>query len=159
MASVSSDVSVFDERAPSISGLRRSLRDRLGVTIQANLLRSPSDATAMAAPGVHIRLVKGAYVEPADAYPYGEATDVAFLRLGFQLAEQGAAWAMATHDARLREALLLAHGPLPVEQLLGVRADTLADLRSRGIPTRVYVPYGTNWFRYWMRRLAESRAA
>jgi proline dehydrogenase len=135
------------------------LAHRLGASIQANLLRSPSDVTALTAAGVYIRLVKGAYVEPAGAYPYGEATDVAFLRLGFRLAEQKVAWAMATHDARLREALLLAHGPLPVEQLLGVRPDTLVDLHKRGIPTRLYVPYGTDWFRYWMRRLAESRGA
>lgn len=135
------------------------LADRLGATVQANLLRSAGDAAALAAAGVHIRLVKGAYVEGSGVHPYGEATDVAFLRLAFQLVEQGAAWSMATHDARLREALLLAHGPLPVEQLLGVRPDTLPGLRDRSIPTRVYVPYGADWFRYWMRRLAESRGA
>lgn len=135
------------------------LADRLGATVQANLLRSPSDAAALGAAGVHVRLVKGAYLETAGAHPYGEATDVAFLRLGFQLADERVPWSMATHDARLREALLLAHGPLPVEQLLGVRGDTLVDLRRRGVPTRAYVPYGTDWFRYWMRRLAESRGA
>ena len=66
---------------------------------------------------------------------------------------------MATHDGRLREALLLAHGPVPVEQLLGVRPEALDELRDRGVPTRVYVPYGADCFRYWMRRLAESRGA
>jgi proline dehydrogenase len=109
--------------------------------------------------GVHVRLVKGAYVESSGAHGYGEATDVAFLRLGFRLAERGGPWSMSTHDARLREALLLAHGPAPVEQLLGVRAETLNELRARGIPTRVYVPYGADWFRFWLRRLAESRGA
>jgi proline dehydrogenase len=109
--------------------------------------------------GVHVRLVKGAYVEPAGAQPFGEPTDVAFLRLGFQLTKRGATWSMATHDGRLREALLLAHGPLPVEQLLGVRSEVLDELHARGIPTRVYVPYGPNWYRYGMRRVAESRGA
>ena len=137
----------------------RGLADRLGATVQANLLRSPADAEALAAAGVHVRLVKGAYVEPAGAHAYGEPTDVAFLRLGFRLAERGAAWSMATHDGRLREALLLAHGPVPVEQLLGVRPEALGELHARGVPTRVYVPYGPDWFRYWMRRLAESRGA
>ena len=66
---------------------------------------------------------------------------------------------MATHDGRLREALLLAHGPVPVEQLLGVRPKALDELHDRGVPTRAYVPYGADWFRYWMRRLAESRGA
>jgi proline dehydrogenase len=137
----------------------RGLADRLGATVQANLLRSPTDADALAQAGVHVRLVKGAYVEPTGAHPYGEATDVAFLRLGFRLAERGAAWSMATHDGRLREALLLAHGPLPVEQLLGVRPQTLDELPARAIPTRIYIPYGPEWFRYWLRRIAESRGA
>jgi proline dehydrogenase len=106
----------------------QGLADRLGATVQANLLRTPADADTLAGAGVHVRLVKGAYIEPAGAHPYGEATDVAFLQLGFRLAERGAPWAMATHDARLREALLLAHGPVPVEQLLGVRANILPEL-------------------------------
>ena len=137
----------------------RGLAPRLGATVQANLPRSPADAAALVAAGVHVRLVKGAYVENSGAHPYGEPTDVAYLRLGFSLAEQHAAWSMATHDGRLREALLLALGPVPVEQLLGVRPEVLDDLRRRGVATRVYVPYGANWFRYWMRRLAESRGA
>ena len=137
----------------------RGLADRLGATVQANLLRAPADADALAEAGVHIRLVKGAYVETTGAHPHGEATDVAFLRLGFRLAEHGATWSMATHDGRLREALLLAHGPLAVEQLFGVRPEILDALHTRGIPTRVYVPYGPDWYRYWLRRVAESRGA
>jgi proline dehydrogenase len=137
----------------------RGLADRLGATVQANLLRSPADAAVLVAAGVHVRLVKGAYVETSGAHPYGEATDVAYLRLGFALAEKQATWAMATHDGRLREALLLALGPVPVEHLHGVRPEVLDDLRRRGIATRVYVPYGADWFRYWMRRVAESRGA
>jgi proline dehydrogenase len=137
----------------------RGLADRLGATVQANLVRSPTDIDALADAGVHIRLVKGAYVEATGAHPYGEPTDVAFLRLGFRLAERGAAWSIASHDGRLREALLLAHGPVPVEQLLGVRPEALDELHDRGVPTRVYVPYGADWFRYWVRRLAESRGA
>jgi proline dehydrogenase len=137
----------------------RGLADRLGATVQANLMRSPADADALAGAGVHVRLVKGAYVESTGAHPHGEPTDVAFLRLGFRLAERGAAWSIATHDARLREALLLAHGTLTVEQLFGVRPEALRELNARGIPTRVYVPYGADWFRYWLRRVAESRGA
>jgi proline dehydrogenase len=137
----------------------RGLADRLGATVQANLLRSPADMDALVDAGVHVRLVKGAYLEATGAHPHGEATDVAFLRLGFRLAERGATWSMATHDGRLREALLLAHGPLPVEQLFGVRPDVLDELHTRGIPTRVYVPYGPDWYRYWLRRLAESRGS
>jgi proline dehydrogenase len=137
----------------------RGLADRVGATVQANLLRTPSDADALVRAGVHVRLVKGAYVEATGAHPYGEATDVAFLRLGFRLAERGANWSLATHDGRLREALLLAHGALGVEQLYGVRPGILVELHARGVPTRVYVPYGPDWYRYWMRRVAESRGA
>jgi proline dehydrogenase len=137
----------------------RGLADRLGATVQANLLRSPADADAVVRAGVHVRLVKGAYVEATGAHPFGEATDVAFLRLASRLVERGATWSMATHDGRLREGLLLAHGPLPVEHLFGVRPEVLDELRDRGIPTRAYVPYGPEWYRYWARRIAESRGA
>ncbi len=65
---------------------------------------------------------------------------------------------MATHDGRLREALLLALGPVPVEQLLGVRRETLHQLTALEVPTRVYVPYGPDWFRYWLRRVADPAA-
>jgi proline dehydrogenase len=107
---------------------------------------------------VPVRLVKGAYVESAGlAYPWGEATDVAFLRLAHQLREAGAAFSLATHDPVLREALLLAFGPSPVEMLLGVRREDAPDLVHRAIEVRCYVPYGPDWFRFWMRRLAESQ--
>ncbi|HEY2241776.1 MAG TPA: proline dehydrogenase family protein [Streptosporangiaceae bacterium] len=133
---------------------------RLGATVQANYHRTPSDLERLATAGVHVRLVKGAYVEPAEvALPYGEPTDLAFLRYGHWLAEHDVPFALATHDGVLREALLLALGPRPVEHLLGVRPDVLADLVSRGVPVRVYVPFGADWFRYWMRRVAESRGA
>ena len=135
----------------------RGLADRLGATVQANLLRGEADAQMLIDAGVHVRLVKGAYLEKTGARPLGEPTDIAFLQLGFRLAQRRASWSMATHDGRVREALLLAFGPIAVEQLLGVRPQTLDDLRGRAIPTRVYLPYGPDWFRYWMRRVAESR--
>ena len=99
----------------------RGLRDRLGATVQANLLRSPADARALVDAGVHVRLVKGAYVERTGAHPFGEPTDIAYLRLGAQLARDGANWSMATHDGRMREGLLLADPGVVVEQLFGVR--------------------------------------
>ena len=144
--------------------LRRSRRQPgawpLGATAEANFRRTPHDLERLIEAGVHIRLVKGAYVEPHDrALPYGEPTDVAYLRLAHRLAESGAQFALATHDGVLREALLAALGPRPVEQLLGVRPAILGDLVARRIPVRVYVPFGNDWFRYWMRRLAESRGA
>ena len=136
----------------------RGLASRLVATAQANFRRTPRDLERLVAAGVYIRLVKGAYLEADDrALPYGEPTDIAYLHLAHRLADIGAEFALATHDGVLREALLAALGPRPIEQLLGVRPAVLEDLIARGIPVRVYVPFGGNWFRYWMRRLAESR--
>ena len=86
---------------------------------------------------------------------------MAFLRLGLRLGERGAAWSAATHDGRLREALLLAHGRArPLEHLFGVRPEgASASCTPAACPTRVYVPCGPDWFRYWARRVAESRGA
>ena len=135
----------------------RGLAGRLGATAQANFWRTERDLERLVAAGVYVRLVKGAYVEPPDrALPYGEPTDIAYVRLAHRLADSGAQFALATHDGVLREALLAALGPRPVEQLLGVRPAILNDLVARGIPARVYIPFGSNWFRYWTRRVAES---
>jgi proline dehydrogenase len=132
----------------------------VGATIQANLRRSRTDALALVEARVPIRLVKGAYVEsPALAHAWGEATDLAFLELAHVLHRAGATFSLATHDPVLREALLPALPGVGVEMLLGVRPGDQASLVLRGIPLRLYVPFGGAWFRYAMRRWAESRGA
>jgi proline dehydrogenase len=132
----------------------------VSATIQANLKRSRSDAHALAEGGVPIRLVKGAYVEdPRVAQPWGEPTDLAYLELAHELHANGAQIALATHDPILREALLRALPDAGAEMLLGVRSADAIALASRGVPVRIYVPYGDDWFRYAMRRWAESVGA
>lgn len=132
----------------------------LMATLQANLRRSPADGDRLTKAGVPIRLVKGAYIEPPSvAHPWGEATDTAYVRLAHNLAGAKSELAIATHDRVIREALLLALPRLRVEMLLGVRPHDAEDLVQRGHHVRLYVPYGHDWFRYWMRRLAESRGA
>jgi proline dehydrogenase len=129
----------------------------VSATIQANLERSRADAQALAEGGVPMRLVKGAYVEdPRIARPWGEPTDLAFLELAHELHEDGAEISIATHDAILREALLRALPGVGVEMLLGVRSADARVLAGREVPVRIYVPYGDGWFRYAMRRWAES---
>jgi proline dehydrogenase len=129
----------------------------VSATVQANLERSRADAEALAEGGVPIRLVKGAYVEDRGvARPWGEPTDLAFLELAHELHANGAEVAIATHDALLREALLRALPGIGVEMLLGVRSTDARVLAGRGVPVRIYVPYGDGWFRYAMRRWAES---
>jgi len=129
-------------------------------TLQANLRRSERDAVALIEAGIQVRLVKGAYVEPAEvSYAWGEETDVAYVRLAHRLHAAGAEVAIATHDPVLREALLAAFPESSIEMLLGVRSVDATMLARRGKPARIYVPYGHDWFRYWMRRLAEFRGA
>jgi proline dehydrogenase len=129
----------------------------VSATIQANLKRSRADAQALAEGGVPIRLVKGAYAEdPQLARAWGEPTDLAFVELAHELHANGAEVAIATHDAILRETLLRALPGIGVEMLLGVRSADARVVAGRGLPVRIYVPYGDAWFRYAMRRWAES---
>ena len=108
--------------------------------------------------GLGIRLVKGAYVEPERrlAHRFGPATDDAYRRLARSLRAAGARVTLATHDAALRDGLLTELGPMDVEMLLGVRPEDHAPLLARGVTPRLY---GRDWFRYWMRRVAESQGA
>jgi proline dehydrogenase len=150
-------------RTPAILEAALELAGRgapITVTLQANLRRSVQDAERLAAAGVPVRLVKGAYVERADvALPWGEETDIAFLRLAHMLHGFGADLALATHDPVIREAVLLAVPEAKIEMLLGVREEDAKILARRGHPVRIYVPFGEAWFRYWMRRVAESMGA
>jgi proline dehydrogenase len=81
------------------------------------------------------------------------------VELAHALHRAGASVSLATHDPVLREALLPAMPGAGVEMLLGVRTEEHAALVARGIPLRAYVPFGDEWFRYAMRRVAESRGA
>ena len=129
----------------------------VSATIQANLKRSGADAQALVEGGVPIRVVKGAYVEDSQvARPWGEPTDLAFIELAHELHANGAEVAIATHDAVLRETLVRALPGIGVEMLLGVRSADARVVAGRGLPVRIYVPYGDGWFRYAMRRWAES---
>jgi proline dehydrogenase len=145
------------------------LRARAGglpvaATLQANLRRSPADADRLAAAGVPVRLVKGAYVESAaDAHPYGPATDRAYAELARRLAAgyddggRGAQVALATHDDALRAQLLDALPDASCELLLGVHLERARALRAAGRVVRVYVPFGAGWLRYVLRRRAEAQ--
>ena len=127
-------------------------------TLQANLRRSPADADRLADAGVPVRLVKGAYVE-RDALPWGPPTDAAYVALAHRLHAGGAGLALATHDGPLRDPLLAALPGARCELLLGVRPHDAVALAAAGHEVRVYVPFGEQWFRYFMRRRAESQGA
>jgi proline dehydrogenase len=129
-------------------------------TLPANLRRSHPDARELAAASVPVLLVKGASVEPPTAaYAWGEQTDLAFIRLAHQLHADGARFVLGTHDPLIREALKQCFGEIAVEMLLGVRTADALELVRTGHRVRIYVPFGSDWFRYWVRRLAEARGA
>lgn len=87
-------------------------------------------------------------------------TDLAYLRLARELRAAGAPTALATHDRVLREALLPGFPSRDeLRLLLGVRHGDAEALAAAGHRVRLYAPFGPGWFRYWMRRLAESRGA
>lgn len=129
-------------------------------TLQANLRRSADDVARLVESRLPVLLVKGAHLEPhAVAHPWGEETDLAYIRLAHELHDGGTELTIGTHDAVLREALLAALPGVRIEMLLGVLPDAAAELVGRGDHVRVYVPYGDDWFRYWLRRLGEARGA
>jgi proline dehydrogenase len=141
-------------------------RRNVGVVIQAYLYRSAADVERLNALGARVRLVKGAYDEPpAVAYPRKRDVDAAFARLAEALLRAGTYPAFATHDERLTDHVCrtAAAAGIPVDRfefqmLYGIRRDLQAGLRRRGYRVRVYVPFGEEWYPYFMRRLAERPA-
>jgi proline dehydrogenase len=144
----------------------RSLRDvdpSVAAVIQAMLRRTEDDATQLAAEGARVRLCKGAYAEDATlAFQRRGDVDASYRRCLRILMSGPGTPLVATHDpAMLTAALELAAaagrdpGSYELQLLLGVRPDEQRRLRSLGLAVRVYVPFGTEWWGYLMRRLAE----
>ena len=129
-------------------------------TLQANLRRSAADADRLAAAGVPVRLVKGAYPEAPDvAYRWGAETDAAYIELATRLNAAGVDVALATHDHALRAGLLSELPGARCETLLGIDPAGTTALAHAGHDVRVYVAFGPDWFRYFMRLRAESQGA
>jgi proline dehydrogenase len=137
-----------------------------GVVIQAALRRSADDVDALVAEAARVRLCKGAYVEPASvAYPDKSDVDEAYGSLMERLLLEGTFPALATHDERIvarAVAFARERGIQPdrfeFQMLYGVRRDLQDRLVRAGFGVRVYVPFGTQWYPYFMRRLAERPA-
>jgi proline dehydrogenase len=141
-------------------------RRNVGVVIQSSLYRSAADVEELIRLQARVRLCKGAYREPPTvAYPAKRDVDASFRRLMERLLEQGSFPALATHDVRLiRQAMAYVRaqniGPerFEFQMLYGVRRDLQARIRRLGYGMRVYVPYGSDWYPYLTRRLAERPA-
>ena len=138
----------------------------IGIALQAALHRTERDVTRMNELGARVRLVKGAYKEPPTvAYQHKAGVDSAFIRLMRILLDSGTYPAFGTHDPTLLEATEnyaakrgIAKNRFEFQMLYGIRRDLQASLVKRGYRMRVYVPFGREWFPYFMRRLGERPA-
>jgi proline dehydrogenase len=157
--------------------LYRRLRDedqfgkRVGIVLQAYLYRTEADIQALIQEGGWVRLCKGAYKEPADiAFPDKADTDANFLSLARQMLSEearrrGMFPCFATHDETLIRAIIqfarqnqIDADAFEFQMLYGIRRDLQQEIHQQGYRMRIYIPYGTAWYPYFMRRLAERPA-
>jgi proline dehydrogenase len=136
----------------------------LGVALQAYLYRTPADLSRLAPLGGHLRLCKGAYVEPDEiAFPDKDDVDAAFARLLEPLMKDERVMpAVATHDLRLIELTRrwanTRRSPFEFQMLYGIATNVQRKLAAEGYPLRIYIPYGVRWYPYLVRRLGERPA-
>jgi proline dehydrogenase len=159
----------YTEATLAIFRRARTAHGNVGAVLQAALKRSAADAQELAREGAPVRLVKGAYREPDDvAFQRKQDVDAEYeLLIDVYLANMadGAWLAIATHDERMVRTAISAIDEFGVDpariefqMLYGIRGDLQRRLRDEGRRVRVYVPYGTHWYPYLMRRLAERPA-
>jgi proline dehydrogenase len=138
----------------------------IGTVLQSYLYRTEEDVKRLNAAGIRIRLVKGAYDEPATvAFPKKADVDARYESAMQELLLNGTYPAIATHDDRLIDATTrfarergVANDRFEFQMLYGIRRDLQERLLREGYRVRIYVPYGTEWYPYLMRRLAERPA-
>ena len=148
-----------------VSDLRRTY-DNVGTVLQTMLYRTPKDVETLIASKTRVRLVKGAYLEPATvAYPKKADVDRQYIELMHELLVRGTYPAIATHDERIiadARQFAAEHGVararFEFQMLYGIRRDLQEKLSRDGYNVRVYVPYGTQWYPYLTRRMAERPA-
>ena len=142
------------------------LRGSVGVVIQSYLYRSQSDIEQLLADGIRVRLCKGAYKEPPEvAFPRKADVDRNYLLLERMLLDSPVYHGLATHDENMiaaAKAIAREKGIAPsrfeFQMLYGVRRDLQRQLVRDGYNMRVYIPFGREWYPYFMRRLAERPA-
>jgi proline dehydrogenase len=148
----------------------RETHEKVGLCLQAYLYRTPADIETLMPLKPAIRLVKGAYREPpVVAFPRKRDTDNAYFEIAerfLEAAARGAAFPVfGTHDLSLIErirsrasALAVPEGGYEIHMLYGIRPSEQRALRDRGVRVRVLISYGTHWFPWYVRRLAERPA-
>lgn len=144
----------------------RPVSPNSGVVIQAALRRSAADIEQLIVEGARVRLCKGAYNEPSSvAFVTRAEVDASYQALMDRLLHEGTYPALATHDPRLIELARqiaerdgIARDRFEFQMLYGVRRDLQEQLVRAGYRVRIYVPFGREWYPYFMRRLAERPA-
>ena len=139
---------------------------RVGTVMQAYLYRCEADIQTLLADKIRIRLCKGAYKEPADlAFPKKEDVDANYVKLTKLLLTSGVFHGIATHDEAIihqTRAFVAEHSidksSFEFQMLYGIRRDLQKSLVQEGFGMRVYIPFGAEWYPYFMRRLAERPA-
>lgn len=143
-----------------------ALRAHIGIVIQAYLYRSQSDIESLIADGIRVRLCKGAYKEPPEvAFPKKADVDANYAKLADMLVQSPIYHGLATHDEKMiasTKAFAAQRGiersRFEFQMLFGVRRDLQRQLVAEGYNVRVYIPFGREWYPYFMRRLAERPA-
>jgi proline dehydrogenase len=138
----------------------------VGAVIQSYLFRSEKDVEELLAQRIRTRLCKGAYKEPPDvAFPKKSDVDANYIKLMKILLKSGVYHGIATHDENMIRATIefaqgekIAASTFEFQMLYGVRRDLQQKLVKEGWRCRVYIPFGTEWYPYLMRRLAERPA-
>lgn len=139
---------------------------KVGAVIQAYLYRSEQDVAELLSESIRIRLCKGAYQEPADiAFQKKSDVDANYVKLMKMLLKSGVYHGIATHDPRMIAATRdfarvekIPPDAFEFQMLYGIRRDLQQELVREGWRMRVYIPFGTEWYPYFMRRLAERPA-
>ncbi len=138
----------------------------VGTVLQAYLFRTAADTDRLLGQGIRIRLCKGAYKEgPEHAFPKKQDVDANYIKLAQAMVPSGVYCGIATHDEAMITAVeqyvtanAIARDRFEFQMLFGVRRDLQRDLLRRGYRVRIYLPFGTDWYPYFMRRLAERPA-
>lgn len=146
--------------------LHRRFPGSVGTVLQSYLYRTKDDAERLLGQGIRIRLCKGAYKEgPEHAFPQKADVDRNYVQLAERMVGSDVYCGMATHDEKMVAAVerfvqerKVDRDRFEFQMLYGVRRDLQRDLLKRGYGVRVYLPFGTDWFPYFMRRLAERPA-
>ena len=160
------EASEYVERTLEVYLTLRSSFPALGVALQSYLYRTAEDAARIAGPEAIVRMVKGAYLEPPDiAYQARREVSRSYAQISATLLASGAVVHFATHDERLVDGAKdfvrtrsVSRSRYEFQMLYGIRRDLQTGLVADGEPVRVYVPYGTQWYPYLTRRLAERPA-